>query len=197
MHIGARIFFVSLVALAATSLSAPRTAAAVEGTVLLGLGKPTDANADRFNWGPSVAGSVGGRVAEHLSLHGQLQLSALDPRSSNESGQYVQIAFVPLIHLLGNRERADLVVGPNVGFYQMRGELEVLGVRGHAYESGPHAGVLFGAFFDVSRSVSMGFFLQYDLLFPQRACVGSGDAEACDDSPNDRAFFSMGFGLGF
>src|SRR4051794_36389189 len=103
MHHTTRLFLGSLSALIALTIATPRSAQAVEGTVLLGLGKPTNGDTDRFNWGPSVAGSVGGRVAERLSLHGQLQLSALDTRASNESGQYFQIAFVPLIHLLGQR----------------------------------------------------------------------------------------------
>src|SRR4051812_48305179 len=113
MHHSIRSLFTLPLALVAFTIVAPRPARAVEGTVLLGLGKPTSEGGDRFNWGPSVAGSIGGRVAERLSLHGQLQLSALDTRASSESGQYLQVAFIPLIHILGDRERADLVIGPN------------------------------------------------------------------------------------
>jgi hypothetical protein len=173
-------------------------AAATEGMLLAGLGKPTNDQTDNFDWGPSFAGSIGGRVSNRLSLHAQLQLSILDPEINNTSGQHFGVSFVPLIHVLDTRDNADIVVGPTVGVYRTSGQFEVLGIRADAWEWGLQAGVIFGAFFTVTRTVGLGFYLQYAWLFPERECVERPTTQLCNDQPEDeKSFFSLGFGLSF
>lgn len=186
-----------LVALPVVSAIA-REAAATEGTLLVGLGKPTNDLTDDFDWGPTFAGSIGGRVGQRLSLHGQLQVSLLDPELGNTSAQHFAVSFIPLLHVLPPGDNADVVVGPTMGVYRANGQFEVLGIRADAWEWGLGAGVIFGAFFQATRSMGLGFYLQYSWLFPERECVDRPAGELCNDQPDDeKSFFSMGFGLSF
>jgi hypothetical protein len=185
------------ITLLVTALTSP--ALATEATLLVGFGKPTSADTD-FDLGPSFAGTLGGRIFDRLSLHAQLQLAVLSPQASNVSGTYFQGGLVPLVHLLeqGQINRLDLVAGPAFGLYRTSGQFEVLGFSADAWEWGLGAGLLAGAFFQLSRVVSAGAYVQYALLFPQKACVERGSSSVCDSDPDDdKGFFSVGFALGF
>jgi hypothetical protein len=188
----------ALIAGLLTTVVTARAAVAAEGTLLVGLGKPTNDQSDSFDWGPTFSGSIGGRVGQRLSLQAQLQVAILDPEIGRASAQHFAVSFMPLLHLLAPGENADVLVGPTMGVYRTSGQFEVLGFRADAWEWGLQAGVIFGAFFRATRTMGLGFYLQYSWLFPERECVERGTSELCNDQPDDeKSFFSMGFGLSF
>jgi hypothetical protein len=196
MHIR-KISWSLLVFSALPALLAAAPATAAEATLFVGMGKPTEAETE-FDYGLSLAGSVGGRLIDRLSLHGQLQFALLDPQVTNTSGNYFQAGVLPLVHVLGDGQRTDVVAGLNLGVYRAAGELSVLGFSADGWEWGLQTGFLVGALFQVSHQFSLGLYLQYALLFPQEACVEGAGTSACNEDPeDDKGFLSFGVGAGF
>jgi len=189
----------SLLAGASLLASVARPALATDGTVFLGVGKPTDRRGTDFDWGPVLAGSLGGRISDYASLHGQLTMSLLDPDVPDSDGNFVQLAFVPMIHLLGDRADVDLVLGPQLGLYRMWGEFDFTIISGDIREWGLEAGLLAGAFFAVSKTLSIGMYVEYSHLFPQELCVEirNGPDDCDDDDLDESNFLSFGLGLRF
>lgn len=177
---------------------APATAeAAPEATLFVGMGKPTESEL-AFDWSVSLAGSVGGRLADRISLHGQLQVALLDYQAANTSGNFFQGGLLPLVHLLGGLHRVEVVAGPHLGLYRAGGRLEVLGFAADGWEWGLSAGLLAGGLFEVGRDISLGVFLQYAALFPQETCLERSGSSLCDDDPaDDKGFFTLGVGAAF
>lgn len=189
----------TVMATACLSVAAPARAE-VEGTVSAGMGKPTGDDGGQYDWGLTLGGSVGGRVVDRFSMHGQLQLGLLNfDTGADVSGQHWQIGLLPLVHLLERYQSADLFVGPALGWYRTGASGRALGVDYGGHVWGWHLGALFGALFQLNRDVGMGFYLQYARLFPQEACGRAFGYGGCNDDPSDDGdgFVSVGLALGF
>lgn len=188
---------------------------AFEMIPMLGFGEPTGEDSEVFDTGFHFGVSLGGRVSNAVSLHGQLHIHSIafdnaeiaDKAGVSEEevdaidmgGALVMLGFAPLFHLAGDSSDVDFVLGPSLGVFGLSmtfsdGLDEITG-----NVSGLHIGVNAGLFFRVGERASLGPYFHYSRLFAEESCVEVDGIEECDSDPEneDEGVYLLAFAMSF
>lgn len=143
-----------------------------------------DGDAD-YDAGLALGVSIGGRLAEIFSLHGQLHYHPLTDSSDEAEGNITTLQLAPLFHVVDTRS-VELMIGPVLGYFRQSVEFDepALG-RFEVALDGPLLGAHAGLYFRLNESLSLGPTLQYSKMYPSEICAEyEGDRE-CRDVDDD------------
>jgi hypothetical protein len=145
--------------------------------------------------GLRLGGLLGGRLSDVFSLNGEFAADLLRfkdlPDGVTASAAEVDLAFSPMIHVLG--DKVELALGPRLGFWGGYGQLKATGrlLQSEKTLKISGSGALYGlnaGLFASLGTASLGMLASYSFRSVGRTCLTDGDLpEACDDSPSQDA----------
>lgn len=185
--------------LTAALASTPVVASAVEIIPMLGIAdfENEDGDAD-YDAGLALGVSIGGRLAEIFSLHGQLHYHRSTGSNDEVEGHLMTLQVAPLFHVVDNRT-VNLMLGPVVGYFRqsaeiLEGELDGFEASVDGAVFGAHAGL----YFRLTDTLSLGPTVQYSKLYPSEACVeyrGDSECREVDDDADPLTLILFNAGL--
>lgn len=149
----------------------------------LGLHSIRGDEGESFDVGLRVGMLLGGYAFERFSFNGEIALDWANPDEplGTDIIQFMgDLAFSPLFHApLGP---VELIVGPKLGLFYLynHADLPFLGsvtttANGWTY------GLNLGVMIPLSRAVSGGLLLAYQIRNPSEVCLSMNDDEVCGD----------------
>jgi hypothetical protein len=137
----------------------------------IGIHSYTQEEASAYMPGLRFGSLLGGRVSDRLSVNGELIVDFSNVRnaSSSFSETAYHVVFSPLLDFAAGP--LQLVVGPKLGIFLLRGEQNDTGVTFSSEKQGWSAGLNGGLFIPVSAHTSVGVLLSFDFAGANQGCL--------------------------
>jgi hypothetical protein len=173
-------------------------AAAAEVVPLIGINKPTGRNGGDYDPGLHLGLSLGGRVSDIVSLHGQFNLHFLNPENEADGWDSLgfSLLFAPLFHVQAGRQ-AELVLGPTLGVFRYQVEGDLFGQPAGGRATGLQLGLFTAVLFPLRGGSSVGPVLTFARLWADEVCAEIGSARFCDEDPDNEDDGILTLGAGF
>jgi len=142
---------------------------------------------------------LGGRLSPNFSMSAELRFDDLNfrnvPADSTRSVTEGDIAFSPLFHV--QFAVGEFVIGPKFGVFSYEENDTMNGLStGQITETGTSYGVNAGAFFAVSRIMSLGGMVSYTVRDPSQQCFTPPNGSKGCTNANYPAENVLGFHAG-